>query len=119
MLERKSVSGVQDTPALELFHTPPPAAPAYMMFGLDGWTTSARVRPPTFPGPSQLQVPRASIASGRVPSWRREGRIRPTAVECCGMSFIRSRASKYHPVSIGDTPSGERLARKKACASVG
>ena len=35
------------------------------------------------------------------------------------MSFIRSRASRYQAVSIGETPSGDRLARKKACVSPG
>src|SRR5205085_4578626 len=57
MLGRKSLSGFQDAPPSVVFQMPPSTAPAYMMFAFVGSITSARVRPPTLPGPRFVHVP--------------------------------------------------------------
>src|SRR5919197_4930866 len=57
MFARKSLSGNQEAPPFVVFQMPPATAAAYITLGLVGSMTSARVRPPTLPGPSACQVP--------------------------------------------------------------
>src|SRR5678816_995190 len=61
MFARKSSSGSHDAPALVVFQTPPATPAAYITSGLTGLMTNARVRPPTFPGPNDCQVPSAPL----------------------------------------------------------
>src|ERR1051326_5701102 len=57
MLGSRSLKGAQVAPPSIVFHTPPPLDPAYITPGVVGWIASARVRPPTLPGPSAVQPP--------------------------------------------------------------
>src|ERR1051325_6448571 len=59
MFARKASSGSHDAPPLVVFQTPPATPAAYITSGLTGSITSARVRPPTLPGPSDCHVPSA------------------------------------------------------------
>src|SRR5436190_188333 len=52
---RKSLRPDQEAPPLVVFQIPPPTEPSHMVLGLVGWTMMERVRPPTLPGPSQVQ----------------------------------------------------------------
>src|SRR3989304_9387948 len=58
-------SGVQVRPASSLFHTPPPAAPAQIMFGWVGWAIAQVMRPPIFVGPANCHS--ASDDTGDLP----------------------------------------------------
>src|SRR5205814_4348081 len=49
----KSSTGAHDAPALVVRQMPPLTLPAKISFGFAGLIASARMRPPTFPGPSQ------------------------------------------------------------------
>src|ERR1017187_2698820 len=55
-LAMKSFNGAQLAPALVVFQMPPPTLPASHTEVLVGSTTMARTRPPTLPGPSQVQL---------------------------------------------------------------
>src|SRR4051794_9111306 len=61
MFARKSLSGSHAPPPLVVFQTPPATPAAYITSGLTGSMTSARVRPPTLPGPSDCHVPSAPL----------------------------------------------------------
>src|SRR5689334_12038737 len=61
MLARKSFNGAQLLPAFVVFQMPPATPAAYITSGLTGSMSSARVRPPTLPGPSDCQVPSAPL----------------------------------------------------------
>ena len=65
MFGRKSVTEIHDAPPSIVFQTPPETAAAYMMSESCGSMSSARVRPPTLPGPRNCQ-PRAASDVGRV-----------------------------------------------------
>ena len=58
-LESRSVSGVQVVPLLTVFQTPPATPPRYMVAGVAGSMSRERTRPPTLPGPTPVQRPRA------------------------------------------------------------
>src|ERR1041385_4392025 len=61
MFARKSSSGSQAAPPFVVFQTPPATPAAYITSGLTGLMTSARVRPPTLPGPNDCHVPSAPL----------------------------------------------------------
>src|SRR2546425_10995404 len=92
-----SVRAAHDVPPLVVFHTPPATPAAYIVFGVVGSMTMARVRPPTLPGPRAVQDPRNEAAVSRLmPRAAADGwRTSPPAVGCSGISFICSRAWKY------------------------
>src|ERR1041385_8017266 len=56
MLGRKSVVANHDAPPSIVFQTPPETAPAYITLESLGSMSSARVRPPTLPGPRKRQT---------------------------------------------------------------
>src|SRR4051794_13381851 len=57
MFAMKSLRGDHEAPAFVDFQTPPATPAAYIVLGVTGSTISARVRPPTLPGPSDCHVP--------------------------------------------------------------
>ena len=59
------MSSFQVAPPSIVFQTPPVTAPAYIMLGFCGLITRLRVLPPTFPGPSEVQVLAESVAASR------------------------------------------------------
>src|SRR5215475_8486756 len=61
----KSSSAAQLAPLSVVFQMPPATPAAYMMFGELGSMISARVRPPTLPGPSDCHVPRTPRVAPR------------------------------------------------------
>src|SRR5919112_3340326 len=61
MFARKSFSGSHALPPLVVFQIPPATAAAYITSGLLGSISSARVRPPTLPGPNDCHVPSAPL----------------------------------------------------------
>src|ERR1043165_7335137 len=94
MFARKSSSGSHDAPPLVVFQTPPATPAAYITLGLTGSMTNARGRPPTFPGPSDCQVPSPPLVDalpspappppvpfGKSPS---PGSRISVALACCG-----------------------------------
>src|SRR5919204_2306371 len=81
----KSSTGCQVAPPLSVLHTPPPTLPAHIVFGLVGWMTIERVRPPMFPGPSETQ-----------PAW-------PGGSPAVGGGAIRARGSTERPVGMPAT----------------
>src|SRR5690349_19392034 len=56
MFATRSVFGVQLPPPSVVFQIPPATPPANMVFGWSGSASSARVLPPTLPGPSCVQA---------------------------------------------------------------
>src|SRR3954468_24455443 len=99
MFAMKSLRGAQDAPPFVVFQTPPATPAAYIVLGVTGSIISARVRPPTLPGPSPCQVPStppvepassegedtlaraASRSASSSPVSASEGRTSPLAVE--------------------------------------
>src|SRR5829696_9075667 len=61
MFARKSLRGAHDVPPLVVFQIPPATAAAYITLGSVGSMSSARVRPPTLPGPNDCHVPSAPL----------------------------------------------------------
>src|SRR5207253_283424 len=63
-LARKSSTGAHDSPPLVVLQIPPPGLLIQIRFGSAGWTRMVVMRPPMFPGPSQVQelrpIPAAS-----------------------------------------------------------
>src|SRR5258708_40296671 len=57
MLAIRSLVACQCAPPSLVRNTPPETAAAYMVLGSWGSMSSARVRPPMLPGPSDVQVP--------------------------------------------------------------
>ncbi len=64
MFAIRSDRGCQLAPESVDRQTPPATPPAYMVEGVVGWMTRARVRPPTLPGPSACQAPSVPAAGG-------------------------------------------------------
>src|SRR5689334_9118589 len=92
MFARKSSSGAHEVPPLVVFQTPPATPAAYITSGITGSMTNARVRPPTFPGPSDCQVPSAPLVDA-LPS-----------------------PAPPPPVPVGNSPSpGSRISVPLAC----
>jgi hypothetical protein len=80
---RSSPIGSQRAPAVQVFQTPPDTPPTYMTFGSAGSITRVRVRPPTLPGPRNVQRPKGFS----------DGSSASEAVACSVIARIAVRAS--------------------------
>ena len=90
--------GSQLAPLSVVFHTPPATAAAYIVLGVEGLMTMARVRPPMLPGPRALHVPMSGppvVATPTPPRPRpARGAKPPVRVEYTGIRAMRSRAAR-------------------------
>src|SRR5258708_3918785 len=92
-LDIRSASGAQEAPPFVVFHTPPATPAAYIVVGVVGWISVARVRPPMLPGPSPVQAPRAAAAMSEGSIALCGGRGIPCRVEYRGICRMRSSAA--------------------------
>ena len=69
-LAMKSSVGTHEAPVSADLHTPPPTPAAKIRLGFVGSITNARVRPPTFPGPRDVQPVLLAFRPAAGPSTR-------------------------------------------------
>src|SRR6185295_4919038 len=107
MFARKSFKGDHELPAFVVFHTPPATPAAYIVSVSTGSITSARVRPPTLPGPIDCHVPSAPLVEalpspappppvplGNSGSSPPPPSPRSSSVSCAGGRFLLPRDEK-------------------------
>ena len=97
----RSGSANQLVPPFVVFHTPPPIVPTHIVFGVVGWISTERFRPPMLPGPRKIQF------EGPVAAF---GFAARSASRC---SFIRQSAF------VGIVPPSESRCAARNCAACG